>query len=139
LGEEIITVAGKQNSKISFNVFFYPTTGSNQSRIYISDVVLNNGIADTLIFGGSPGKPHQYFDIRFNSSKKFSITGSNNYNVQTVALHEFSHALGLDHVRYSPLPDSKFLMINKDEFVLEGDKDRSFKLEEVRQLVNKLK
>lgn len=36
-------------------------------------------------------------------------------------------------------PDSKFLKINKTEFVLEREKGKSIKLEKIRQLVSKFK
>lgn len=42
-------------------------------------------------------------DMTFNSAFTWSITGSGGYDIQTVALHEFGHWVGLDH---SPIWES---------------------------------
>lgn len=51
-----------------------------------------------------------FWVIMFNEDKNFYIDGKK-YDVKTVALHEFGHVLGLGHVGFSLLPDTRAHMM----------------------------
>ncbi|MBP2241569.1 putative Zn-dependent protease [Cytobacillus eiseniae] len=66
----------------------------------------NDEIAVAIVSG--TGNTIESVRILFNQNMTWTTSSSGSgYHIQTVALHEIGHALGLDHVGWSLIPDTR--------------------------------
>ena len=100
------------DSEVAFNIFGTGATGTTDGADTISPDGKNEVMAENLgststiaytivwgVFGGPPqGRKLVEWDAVFNTDYAWSETGeANKMDYQTIATHEFGHALGLGH------------------------------------------
>jgi hypothetical protein len=94
-----------QNAKVNFAVVSDSGAASGSGNYQQGDPTFGDvriggaGLGTILAEASMPPPVNNYSgagDLTFNTAKGFDITGLD-YDLYTVALHEFGHALGLDH------------------------------------------
>jgi hypothetical protein len=82
-------------------VLTFPPEALDGHSFIDKGLLLSGHIADAAILGNLETKTPIECDIRFSSSEKWNVgegdPASDEYDLYSVAMHEFGHCLGLDH------------------------------------------
>jgi hypothetical protein len=104
-----IGFADRAWSSNSSAVDFGSVADSSDANNYIYRANWISEIALTDVYYNSSGNV-LFWAIMFNEDNNFHINGKK-YDVKTVALHEFGHVLGIAHVGFSLLADTRAHMM----------------------------